>query len=89
MNNEFDILADFLDHTEGEVEGRGADAPTENLRQQFRQLAGGQLPAAERDRLLAELAHHPDWVTDIAEQVRSLRAPGTGFRGGRSDRSGL
>lgn len=73
MDDTFKILAEFLDKFGDEVEGRQFSEPAEETKKQLRQLARGELPAAERSALLNQLISHTEWISWLAQEVKSLR----------------
>ena len=73
MPDELKTLLEFLDRFSGEVEGRSLEPPPEELKEQFRDFARGQLPEPPRRELIGQLKIHPDWVALLAQEARSLR----------------
>lgn len=72
--NTFQILAQFLQRAEGEVEGRELQEPTVETKTQLQRLARGELAEGEQAGLFAELNSHPDWIVWLAREVKNLRA---------------
>jgi len=75
MQNAFEILAGFLDRSEGEVEGRALEEPPAAVQVKLREFARGALPAAEQAPLLVQLRQNRHWIAQLAEEVKSLRTP--------------
>ena len=73
MSNTFEILARFLQRTEGEVEGRELQEPAEPTKIQLKRLARGELSERDQSELFAELNSHPDWVTWLAREIKEMR----------------
>ena len=74
MKNNFEILARFLEKFGDEVEGREFAELTPEVRTKLQQFAAGKLPAAEQDELINRLNQNPEWVSRLAEDVKSLRS---------------
>ncbi|HUC86383.1 MAG TPA: hypothetical protein VL970_14395 [Candidatus Acidoferrales bacterium] len=74
MNNSFAILAGFLDRGEAEVEGRALESPPEAVRSKLRDFARGELPEAERQALVDQLAVNRHWIPLLADEVKTLRS---------------
>jgi hypothetical protein len=73
MAGTFEILARFLQKFGDEVEGRQLTELSQETRAKLTQLAHGKLEPAARTELMAQLSHNPDWVTWLAQEVKSLR----------------
>jgi hypothetical protein len=73
MRNTFEILARFLRRSEGEVEGRELQEPTDETKAKLQRLARGTLPEPEQPVLFAELNRHPEWVNWLAREIKTLR----------------
>ena len=78
--NVFKLLAEFLERAEPEVAGRGRPDPPEAIQIQLRNLARGELPAADQAGLISRLAENPQWMPFLAEAVKALRPPRTARR---------
>ena len=76
MKSNFEILARFLEKYGDEVEGRELAELTPEVRAKLQQFAAGKLPAAEQDELINRLSQNPEWISRLAEDVKSLRGPG-------------
>jgi hypothetical protein len=74
MSNTFQILAQFLQRAEGEVEGRELQEPAEETKLQLKRLARGELPERDQTGLFAELNGHPDWIVWLAREIKAMRA---------------
>ena len=74
MTNSFELLAAFLDRFGDEVEGRELAEPPEDIQIQLRALALGRLPGAERDSLFSLLRRNPEWIAQLADEVKALRS---------------
>jgi hypothetical protein len=72
--NTFQILAQFLQRAEGEVEGRELQEPAEETKLQLKRLARGELAEREQTSLFTELNSHPDWIVWLAREVKNMRA---------------
>jgi hypothetical protein len=75
MPNTFEILAGFLERFGDEVEGHEAPLPSSEIESKLRDLAGGNLPAAEQSQLFKLLSENPQWISHLAKEVRALRSP--------------
>jgi hypothetical protein len=75
MPNTFEILAGFLERFGEEVEGREAPLLPSEIEGKMRELAGGNLPAAEQAQLFKLLNENPQWISNLAKQVKALRSP--------------
>lgn len=71
--NTFQILAQFLQRAEGEVEGRELQEPAEETKIQLQRLARGELAEGDQTGLFAELNSHPDWVVWLAREIKKMR----------------
>lgn len=78
MANTFEILADFLNRFDREVEGRELQELPPEVRLKLRDLARGALSDSERNELFLLLSRNPDWVGRLAEEVKALRPGRTG-----------
>lgn len=76
MPKAFVILDGFLEHCGGEVEGRGMEELTPEIRRKLRALARGELPEAERDELAGLLKENRHWVEMLAQEIKAMRAGG-------------
>ena len=73
MDDTFQILARFLDQFTNEVQGRELGAPPEEAKARLLQLARGELPPAERKKLLLELVRNSEWLGWLAQEVKAMR----------------
>jgi hypothetical protein len=73
MQNDFEILAGFLDGAEPEVEGRALQEVPEAIKLKLRKFAHGGLPPAELAKLLGQLNQNRDWLSLLAHEVKALR----------------
>ena len=75
MPNNFEILAQFLDRTEFEVEGRALEIspPPPPLLEQLRALARGQLPTDRQGAIFEQLRQNRQWIPLLADEVKALR----------------
>ena len=74
MANTFEILAGFLNRFDPEVEGRELQELPPEIQLKLRDLARGALSASDRDELFLLLSRNPDWVGQLAEEIKSLRS---------------
>jgi hypothetical protein len=73
MPETFEILAQFLDRFEREVEGRELTQPPEAVSLKLQQFARGTLPEPDRAELLGLLKQNPEWLAPLAQAVKALR----------------
>lgn len=73
MPKPFAILDGFLEHCTGEVEGRGMEEITPEIRGKLRALARGELPEPEQDALAGLLKENRHWVELLAREIKALR----------------
>lgn len=73
MNNEFSILAQFLENLGPEVSGRAAESIglSEDQIDQIKKFAAGELPAEQRDALLPDILANE---TALHQLVQALQA---------------
>ena len=74
MTNSFKMLAEFLERFDHEVEGRQLSTPPDEFRIKLRALARGSLPSTERDEVFAVLNQNPEWISELAKEIKALRA---------------
>ena len=72
--NAFEILADFLDQADTEVEGRALEDPPEPVKFRLRDFARGSLPEAQQAELIRQLNQNRHWIPHLADEVKALRA---------------
>ena len=77
MRNTFEILARFLKRSEEDVEGRELQEPSNETKTKLQRLARGELGATEQPEVFAELNRHPEWVSWLAREVKTLRPTGS------------
>ena len=73
MSEPFEILFDFLQGFEPEVSARGAAPVPEEVRERMRLFGQGKLGASEQRELLHMLERQPEWISDLAAEVKALR----------------
>ncbi len=78
MSHPLQILTRFLDHFDDEVQGRQLSGLPGEMALKLQQLASGTLPARERASLFADLRQHPQWIGQLADQVKALRSASPG-----------
>ena len=73
MNNEFSILAQFLENLGPEVSGRAASSVglTSEQVDQIRRFAAGELPAEERDALLPDILGNDKALHELVEALKA------------------
>ena len=69
MDNDFEILSNFLDSVEPEVSGRSAAPVSDADRSRIEQFARGQLSDSERDALLPSLAENETALQLLVEAL--------------------
>lgn len=67
------IIFDFLRSVEPEISGRNATPIPDDVRAKMRLFAQGKLSEQERQELQELLAEKPEWITALAEEVKTLR----------------
>lgn len=72
-NDNFTILASFLERFGHEVEGREIAEPADEAKAKLEQLARGGLPEAEQAQLWLLLKQHPQWLAWLAQEVKARR----------------
>lgn len=73
QTDSFKVLDRFLGLTAPEVEGRAASEPSAALRRLLRKFANGELTEEERARVVGQLEQHPEWLANLAAEVKGLR----------------
>jgi len=73
MTDSFKLLAEFLDQFNDEVEGRQSAAPPEEIQVKLRALAHGSLPLTERENVFSILNQNPEWISELAKEIKALR----------------
>ena len=73
MRNTFQVLAGFLERFSDEVEGRELQEPTAEIQTKLCDFARGELPEAERNKMMGLLSQNPQWIARLAEEVKGLR----------------
>ena len=71
MENDFDILASFLDSFEPEVSGRSTDPISEADSARIAKLASGNLSDAERTELAPLLASNENAMQQLVSALRA------------------
>lgn len=75
MPDNFEILAEFLDRADCEVEGRALELspPPPAVLEQLRALARGQLPPDRQGAIFDQLRQNRQWIPLLADEVKALR----------------
>ena len=74
MPESFAVITRFLERFSDDVEGRQASELSEEMKQQLKKLARGELPRAEHEQVFAVLRSEPAAVSLLAEEVKQLRS---------------
>lgn len=70
MENDFEILATFLDSFEPEVSGRSSEPVSENDAELIARMAAGQLGEADRARIAPLLASNKQAMRQLVNALR-------------------
>jgi hypothetical protein len=73
VNNDFQILMEFLEGFGPEVTGRSLEEPPPTSAQELQRFATGGLAAPEIHTVCTELKHNPTWIRYLADRVRLAR----------------
>jgi len=73
MTDSFKLIAQFLDRFEREVEGRQLVSAPPEFQLKLRALAQGRLPQAERIEVFSSLNQNPEWIAELANEIKALR----------------
>ena len=73
MNDDFDILVEFLDRLGPEVSGRVLSEPHPEAAVQIGRFGRGECKKEERIEVCEMLRLHPAWVRWLADRVRHAR----------------
>lgn len=71
MNNDFSILAQFLDNLGPEVSGHSSTAISAEELEQIQLFAAGKLNEAKRDEILPSILGNEQALQQLVEQLRS------------------
>ena len=71
MNNDFSILAQFLENLGPEVSGHSAEALTEGQTELIRKFAEGKLTAEEREGLLPEILGNETALHELVSKLQT------------------
>jgi hypothetical protein len=71
MNNDFSILAQFLDNLGPEVSGHSSTTLTAAELEQIQLFAAGKLDEAKRDEILPSILGNEKALHQLVEQLRS------------------
>lgn len=73
MNNEFSILAQFLENLGPEVSGRNGNsaALTDDQINQIKKFAAGELSAEQRDALLPDILENDKALHELVQALQS------------------
>lgn len=73
-NNEFKILAEFLERFAPEVVGHCADEPPPEMRERLDRFIAGQCNEAEIEAVCVVLRTRPEWTNWVSGRVKSQRS---------------
>ncbi len=71
MNNDFSILAQFLDNLGPEVSGHSSATLTAEEKEQIQLFAAGKLDESKRDAILPSILGNEKALHQLVEQLRS------------------
>ncbi len=71
MNNDFSILAQFLDNLSPEVSGHASATLSAEEMEQIQLFAAGKLDEAKRDEILPSILGNEKALHQLVEQLRS------------------
>ncbi|MDF1741086.1 MAG: hypothetical protein P1U86_18130 [Verrucomicrobiales bacterium] len=71
MNNDFSILAQFLENLGPEVSGHSSATLTAEEMEQIQLFAAGKLDEAKRDEILPSILGNEKALHQLVEQLRS------------------
>lgn len=74
MNNDFEILASFLDSFEPEVSGRSSEPITDADNARIAKLAAGELSEAERAEIAPLLASNDQAMQSLVSALKTRGA---------------
>jgi len=71
MDNDFLLLAKFLENVEPEVSARSGQPVTDEQRALIERFATGELGASERERILPDLLENEKALRELVQVIRA------------------